>query len=119
MNENFARARYQQLEEEMKPFREMMGKAADAILDQDVSSYPIFVLHQYQMDIGIPLVQKSEDGPEWSINVTTLEELATKKVVEMSRVDNFRTVYKDPRQHLCLLVLSDLGANFIFIPRQA
>lgn len=117
MSDNFERSKYYQLEEELKPFAEAMGKAADAILDQDVSNYPIFVVHQYEVDIGIPLLVKGPEGPGWSVNASTLEELATKKIIEMSRVDNFRKVYKNPEAYLCLFVLSELGANFIFIPR--
>ncbi len=117
MSDNNERTRYHQLEEELKPFVEAMGKAADAILDQDVSNYPIFVVHQHQVDIGIPLIVKRAGGPGWSANASTLEELVTKNVIEMSRVDNFRKIYKDPGAYLCLFVLSELGANFIFIPR--
>lgn len=117
MNEQFVRSKYQQLEEEMAPYAGLMGKAADAILDQDISSYPIFVVHQFNLEIGIPILERRENGPKWSINASTLEELATKKIVEMARVDNFRQVYKDPREFLCLFVLSDLGAHFIFLPR--
>jgi len=115
--QQFAKMRYAQLEEELKDQRETMGKAADAILDQDVSSYPIFVVHQHQVDIGLPILEKKEGGPKWSVNASTLEELATKKVVEMSKVEDFKEVYKDPRAFLCLFVLSELGANFIFLPR--
>ncbi|HQU58366.1 MAG: hypothetical protein KDD02_09525 [Phaeodactylibacter sp.] len=117
MNEQFVRSKYEQLEAEMAPHIKLMGKAADAIIDQDISSYPIFVIHQFDLEIGILILERKEKGPNWSINVTTLEELATKKVVEMAKVDSFRQVYKDPRAFLCLFVLSDLGANFIFLPR--
>ncbi len=117
MSDHSDRSKYHQLEEELKPYTALMGKAADSILDQDISNYPIFVVHQHQVDIGIPLLAKKPEGPKWSIHASTLEELATKNVIEMSRVDNFRKVYKDPREHLCLFVLSELGANFIFIPR--
>lgn len=117
MSEYPDRPKYQQLEEELKPYAALMGKAADAILDQNISNYPIFVVHQYQLDIGIPLLVNEPGGPKWSIHASTLEELATKNVIDMSRVDNFRKVYKNPEEHLCLFVLSELGANFIFIPR--
>ena len=101
----------------MAPHAVLMGNAADAILDQDISSYPIFVIHQFDLEVGIPILERRDKGPKWSINASTLEELATKKIVEMEKVDSFRQVYKDPRQFLCLFVLSDLGANFIFLPR--
>jgi hypothetical protein len=118
MNEAFIRAKYQQLETDIKPYVPLMGKAADAILDQDISSYPIFVVHQFELELGILLVERQEGGAKWSINASTLEELAAKKVVEMSKVDQFRQIFKDPRANVCLFVLSDLGANFIFLPRE-
>ena len=117
MNEHLERSKYHLLEEELKPYIALMGKAADAILDQDISNYPIFVVHQHQVDMGILLLEKKPEGPKWSINASTLEELATKNIIEPSRVENFRKVYKDPEAHLCLFFLSELGANFIFIPR--
>jgi hypothetical protein len=116
-DKQFAEMRYAKMEEELKSQRAIMNKAADAILDQDVSSYPIFVVHQYQVDIGLPLLEKKAGGPNWSVNASTLEELATKNVIEMERVEDFKEVYKDPKAFLCLFVLSELGANFIFLPR--
>ncbi|MCB0587035.1 MAG: hypothetical protein KDD06_17155 [Phaeodactylibacter sp.] len=117
MNEHTERSKYHQLEEEMKPYAALMGKAADTILEQDISNYPIFIVHQHQVDIGIPLIARKPEGPDWSINASTLEELVTKNVIDTSRVDNFRKIYKKPEEQLCLFVLSELGANFIFIPR--
>lgn len=117
MNEHFVRSKIEKLETELKPYLEVMGKAADAIIDQDVSLYPIFIVHQHTVDIGLPLIEQKEGGANWSVNATTLEELATKQIVEMSKVENFKDVYKEPEDQLCLFVLSDLGANFVFIPR--
>ncbi len=106
-----------QLEKEMKPYKAMLGQAADTILDQEVSAYPIFVLHQQHISLGIPLLEGQGDTIPWSVNVSTLEELATKKVVSLDRVDAFQEVYRDPRAFLCLFVLSDSGADFVFMPR--
>ena len=119
MNKEFINARIERLETDLKPYLLVIGKASDSIMDQDVSSYPIFVVHQMEsVDIGIPILShEAKDGPAWSVHASTLEELATKKVVEMDKVDAFRRVYKDPKENLCLFVLSDLGANFMFISR--
>jgi len=111
--------KYYQLEKELRPYLKTMGKAADAVLDQDVSSYPIFIVQQLEIELGIPLLARSEaEDLRWSVNVSSLEELASKSVVKMDKVDEFRSVYKDPRDFLCLFVLSDLGAKFIFLPRE-
>lgn len=108
---------YLKLETELKPYREILGKAADAVVTQDVSDYPIFVVHQQVMDMGIPIIEKDGIKKKWSVNVSSLEEFVTKQIVQSDKVDEFKKVYKDPEVSLCLFVLSELGASFIFIPR--
>ncbi len=105
------------LEKELKAYKALLGQAADTILDQEVSNYPIFVLHQQGVSIGLPLVESEGDKVPWSVNASTLEELATKKVISMEKVEDFKGVYHDPRAFLCLFVLSDSGADFVFLPR--
>lgn len=108
---------YLKLEEELSAYRDILGKAADAVVTQEVSDYPIFVVHQQIMDMGIPIVEKDGIQKKWSVNVSSLEEFVTKQIIQPERVENFKEVYKDPEVSLCLFVLSELGANFIFIPR--
>ena len=107
----------EQLKTELRPYLPMLGKAADAILDQDISSYPIFIVHRQMVTIGIPVVDQEGGQHKWSINASTLEEFATRQLIRMDKVDNFRKVYKNPARFLCLFVLSDAGAQFVFIPR--
>ncbi len=114
MNEE---SQYKAIEKALAPYQSLMEQAADTILDQEVSVYPIFIVHQLNVEIGVVLVQKEEGGAEWSIHASTLEELVTKQIIQMDKVDNFRQVYKDPRENLCLFTLSEMGATFIFLPR--
>lgn len=108
---------FRAIEKALGPYLPLMEQAADTILDQDVSTYPIFIIHQLNVEIGVVLVSKEEGKAEWSIHASTLEELVTKQVIQMDKVDNFRQVYKDPRENLCLFTLSEMGATFIFLPR--
>lgn len=110
-------AKFEELEKSVGPYKDILGKAADAIIDQNVSSYPVFVLHPQDVQIGLPLVNAEPDKSEWFIRASTLEELATKKIIEMARVDNFRSIYKAPDAFLCLLVFGENGATFVFLPR--
>lgn len=109
--------KYQQLKNELNPFSPIMNKATDTLLDEGISKYPIFVISQLDIELGIPLVHRSQSQQKWSINLSTLEELATKKIVQMERIDHFRGIFKDPDAFFCLLTLIDLGAQFIFLPR--
>ncbi len=109
--------KYQEVEQALKPYYKHLEQTADTILDQEVSRYPIFVVHQLSVDLGVLLLEKAEEGPKWSVNATTLEELTMRNVIQAEKVDDFRRVFKDPRSYFCLFLLSDLGAQFVFLPR--
>lgn len=108
--------KYLKLEKILEPYNLIMGKAADTILDQEVSSYPIFVIPNKEVSLGVPLVE-GKDQKEVRIHASTLEELATKNIIAMEKVDRFRQVYKDPSDYLCLFVITEQQADFIFLPR--
>ena len=94
-----------------------MSSAADSIIDQEVSKYPIFVAHQHEVEIGISILSEDQIS-KWHIHASTLEEFVSKQIIEADKVDSFKTVYKSPRTHSCVFVLSELGAKFIFLPRE-
>jgi len=106
-----------QLERELKPYKKMMGDAAAIILDADVSNYPIFVVHQQEVEIGLSIADKDKVQGNWSINASTLEELVAKQLIKERKVEDFRKNFKPVKDFLCLFVLSQLGAQFIFLPR--
>ena len=51
---------YQILEKKLAPYNIIMGNAADTIINQDVSSYPIFVIPEEAIALGIPIVEGEE-----------------------------------------------------------
>ena len=109
--------RYILLEQELKPYINVMGQAADIVLDQDVSNYPIFLAHQQELEMGIPITT-TEEGAKWSIHASTLEEFVSKQIIFPEKIEEFKSNYKDPKESICIFVLSELGAQFVFIPRQ-
>lgn len=110
--------KFRHIESELKPYRSTLAEAADAIIDKQISSYPIFVVHRLEVDIGLPLINREDVAGNWSVNASTLEEFVTKKIIEMEKLQDFRQIYKDPSTHLCLFLLSDFGATFVFLPRR-
>lgn len=107
---------YKTLEKELQQYLPILSKASDAILDQDVSDYPIFVLHREGVDIGIP-IQSEGSAKGWMINASTLEEFVTKQLIQTERIDNFKEAYKDSSLFVCLFVVENGGATFVFLPR--
>lgn len=109
--------RYKKLELELKPYIKAMAQAADTIITQDVSLYPIMVAHQHEIELGIPIITKASypDG-NWNIHASSLEEFVTKKIITEDKVQNFRATYKEASDFVCIFTLSELGAEFVFLP---
>lgn len=110
--------KYVQLKNEIDFYLPVMEQAADTVIDQDVSNYPIFVFHRQDVAIGLHLVDQKKVIGNWSVNLSTLEEFVSKRLIAEENVDAFREKYRDPEKFFCLFVLSELGADFIFIPRK-
>ena len=108
---------YKLLGAELQPYLKMLGEAADTVRDKEVSDFPIFVVHQHEIAVGIPLVERDAVKTNWSVNASSLEEFVAKQIIQEEKMGDFQRVYKDPDQYLCMFVLSELGANFIWLPR--
>jgi phage pi2 protein 07 len=108
---------YITLQNELDVFRKLMTQAAKVISDKDVSSYPIMVAHQQELELGMPIFVKEENkGSKWSIHASTLEEFVTKQIIFPEKVEEFKGNYKSSSANICVFVLSELGAEFIFLP---
>ena len=106
-----------QLQEELDIYRTMMTQASKVIVDNGVSEYPIFVAHQQEVELGMPIFKKEEnEGAKWSIHASTLEEFVAKQVIFEDKVDEFIANFKSKETSLCIFVLSTLGAQFVFLP---
>ena len=108
--------KYEQLREELAPFKVMMQRAVEAVLEQEVSKYPILIVSVTPVDLGIPLIDQEESGGSINVHVSTLEELVTKQVIQMEKVDAFIQVYKDPESHICIFYIGPGQAEFLFLP---
>ncbi len=110
--------KYLKLREEIKPYLKVLREASSMIRDQDVSNYPIFVFYQQEIELGVTLVDREGTAGNWSVNASTLEEFVARQLIEEENVPGFKKHYRDPEKHFCLFVLSELGAEFIFIPQE-
>jgi len=104
------------LEEELQRYNGVLREVADATMNNHVSNYPIFIAHQKSLEIGIPLIVREQSGTFWSYHISTLEELVTKNIIQGEGLKNFKEVYKDPQKFICLFVVEDTGATFVFYP---
>ena len=117
--ENKPAEKLSRLREELSTYLKALTEAAEIIQAQEVSSYPIFVIHQQTVDVGINIVDREKTQGNWSVNASTLEEFVTKQILSTEKIDDFKTLYKSHAGELCLFLLSELGANFVFLPQHA
>lgn len=111
-------ALYTKLKIELASYMKMLEQASDTIIAEEVSKYPIFIAHKNEVDrIGITLADKDKVKGNWSINASTLEQFVEKNLISEEKIDSFKTIYKSPKKYLCIFSLSELGADFIFLPR--
>ena len=96
-----------------------MSQASDTIIDKEVSAYPIMIAHQQELELGIPIVTtKTFPQGKWNIHASSLEEFVAKQIINTEKVQNFRATYKDVKSFICIFSLSELGAQFVFLPRE-
>jgi hypothetical protein len=103
------------VESSIKPFTGTLRQAAETIKEQDVSNYPIFVVHKGETIIGLPLLTAVQTRSEWEVNASTLEEFVAKQLIATEKLDDFRALYKKNSKEICLFISADEGASFAFI----
>ncbi len=109
--------RLNKLKKDLEPYLVMMDKASDELINQEITKYPIYIIHDQEINLGIPLVEAEKNKASFSINVSTLEEFATKNVIKKERVENFIEIYKNADDYFCLFIIDHLGSKFAFTPR--
>jgi len=109
--------RLNKIKNDLTPFLEIMDKASDELINQEITKYPIYIIHQEEINLGISLVDASSSKAPFSINASTLEEFATKNVIKEDKVENFIEIFKNANDYYCLFIIDHLGSKFAFIPR--
>ena len=105
------------LKDQLKVYIPLLDQASSIIENEGVSKYPIMVVHQQELEIGIPLDFAGSLPGDWTVHASTLEEFVSKKVIEDSKIDEFRELYQQHEHHVCIFILSELGAQFIFFEK--
>ncbi len=115
--EKYSAEKFLMLEQELSIYKNVMFDASQVIIDQDVSEYPIFVAHQQHMEIGLLIAEKGKVKGNWNIHASTLEELVYKQIIKEDNIEEFKKVFRNPADNVCIFVLSELGAQFVFLQR--
>ncbi len=110
----------QRINEDIRQIQDLLVMTSQAVMDQDVSSFPIFVVFQREdsLELGVPIADEGSNPGSWLINVSTLEEFVARQIIVDEKIEDFKAVFKDPRMYFCLFLITSGTANFIFLPLQ-
>ena len=112
-----------QLQTDIHSYRDALAEAADTVVDEGVSNYPIFFAFMGEANEQAPGIAvtkiPTKRGITWQVNLSTLEELVAKTGIPTEKSDPFREVYKKNHSELCFLIVDDEGARFGFVPKSS
>ncbi len=96
--------------------REYLRQVSSAMRKGEVSKYPIFVAHNEDIDLGVPIIHKAEMDLNWNFSASHLEDFVNRNIVLEAKVDEFKKAYRDPALFMCIFLVSEDTGHFIFIP---
>lgn len=104
------------LKTDVEYFNESIREAAEDVLTSGATEYPVFIAHQEEIAFGEELLSNNQYPTHWSISLTSLEELEERGMFDKEGKAKFKSTFKDPHEHMCILVATPALAKFVFIP---
>jgi hypothetical protein len=93
-----------------------LKEASYQIRKRGFSDYPIFPISKEEIPIGQLLVGKKELGTMWNYYITYVNEFIDRKLIDESKLEEFKKTYKDPDEFCCLFVVDKGFTNYLFVP---
>lgn len=113
--ENGSLNHYALLQEKLSGWLPLLSDAADTIINQGISDYPVFVISNDDLEIGVAMTKES--GDKLKIKASTLEEFVARRLISPEKVEEFKAAYKAPDVYICISVIAADRSEIIFLPR--
>lgn len=104
------------LEKDLSFYAESIKEVAVEIMVEGISSYPIFIAHQHEVNFGEVILNRTELNTDWTIQASTLEEFIQKGIIHPDKKEMFLRSYKKPENFMCVFAIVPEGANFVYYP---
>ena len=103
---------------EIDQYHDLMQVAFESVIREDISKYPVFIFHQQEITVGIPIADRHQISGDWSVNISTLEEFYIKGLVTIEQVEEIKLKITGQPPQYCCLVLSGEKGSLIFLSRK-
>lgn len=102
--------------EDFVKIADLLKEASYQVRKRGFSDYPVFPISKSDLPIGQLLYAKEDLRTKWNYYITYVDEFVQRKIVDESRLDDFRKAYKDPDEFCCLFVVDGDFTSFLFVP---
>ena len=103
--------------EDVHHYHALMEEAFEGVIVEGVSRYPVFIFHQQDVNVGLPIADRTKTIGNWNVNISTLEEFYIKGMVMIEQVNEIKgKITGTPPQYCCLVLVGE-HASLIFFPR--
>lgn len=107
------------LKSDLRIYAEMMHEVALDIVKQGFSKYPMFIATEAEIKMGELILDRNDYAATFSIYASTMEEMLERGLIQENKKQDFVSNYKDPRMHMCVLLVTNGIASIVFYPYQS
>jgi hypothetical protein len=107
------------LKSDLRIYAEMMHEVAFDIVKQGFSKYPMFIATEAEIKMGELILDRNDYAATFNIYASTMEEMLERGLIQENKKQNFVSNYKDPRKHMCVLLVTNGIASIVFYPYQS
>ena len=104
----------EKIEEQLGIYNQVMCSAIDAILNENVSKFPIMVATQEPIELGIQLADQYTHQGGWNVHASTLEEFVARSIIADTKIENFKEIYKSPNEQICVFIIDNKN-DFLYV----
>jgi hypothetical protein len=116
MTEELLKAYLQSLRLDLNLFKDSIREVSEDVIKEGYSQFPVFIAHQAEVKLGEVILDREEIGSNFTFQGSTLEELVERKIVLPKNEAKFKAAYKDPGKYCCIFLVTEHGAQFVFVP---
>ena len=102
------------LKSDLNIYDEMIKEVSAEMVAEGFTKYPVFIASSNDINFGELIIDKNDMAGTFHVFATTMEEMIDKNLILENKRNDFVKAYKDPKKFMCILLLTDTTASFIF-----
>ena len=102
------------LKSDLTIYDEMIKEVSHEMIAEGFTKFPVFIATEHDVKIGELIIDKNDMAGTFNMYATTMEEMLDKNLILENKKNDFVKAYKDPAKFMCIMLLTEKVASFIF-----